>query len=210
MTKQKLQLNEEQILLIERISGIFISEGFSKVSMDELASSLKISKKTIYKNFASKEILIEKIMLFIISKIEKSVSEIVNSNQNAILKLTNLLEFFGNSFINVGEKILKDIELNFPSLWKKIDKIRSQIIRENFTKMIAQGKKEGLIIDKPDELILTIYISAIRSVVNPQFIIQNNLSFKEAMDNTFDILLNGISTTKGKNIFYKKFSGTQK
>jgi AcrR family transcriptional regulator len=39
---------------------MFISLGFKSITMDDIAGEMCISKKTIYKYFANKEILVEK------------------------------------------------------------------------------------------------------------------------------------------------------
>lgn len=57
---------------IEKIADIFEKHfnyyGFNKTSVDDVAKELKISKKTIYKHFSSKE----KIFYFIVSRIAKN------------------------------------------------------------------------------------------------------------------------------------------
>ena len=42
---------------------VFFKSGFYKITMDEIAQGLRMSKKTIYKYFPSKKILFEKLWL---------------------------------------------------------------------------------------------------------------------------------------------------
>ena len=57
-------MNEEiERKLINLIDTKFSAEGFHKISMNELANKLHISKKNIYKNFISKENLIRKVLV---------------------------------------------------------------------------------------------------------------------------------------------------
>jgi hypothetical protein len=54
---------------------------------------------------------------------------------------------------------------------------------------------------------MAIHLAAVRAVVNPTFIMNNKFSFKEAMEYTFKIILNGILTDKGKEIFNTSING---
>ena len=48
--------------ILERVRSRFFSSGFSKVTMDELAHDLGVSKKTIYKHFPSKNELLRELL----------------------------------------------------------------------------------------------------------------------------------------------------
>ena len=45
--------------IISKASDLFMKLGFKSVTMDDIAGEMCISKKTIYKYFCNKEILIE-------------------------------------------------------------------------------------------------------------------------------------------------------
>ena len=90
-----------------------------------------------------------------------------------------------------------------PELWKKIDNLRTEYMYANISKIIRQGKKEKLICDFPNEIIIAVFMGAMRFIVDPEFISRINLSVNEAVDNAFAVILNGILTSKGKNIYKK-------
>jgi len=200
-------MNDEKQKIINYAHEKFFNVGFYKVTMYEIASELKMSKKTIYKHFKSKDELVEGVFWDFSKTISAEIERIVESDNNAIIKITMLLETISKVMMKLNQKIIFDIQNYMPSFWQKIDSFRTQMIQKNFTKLINQGKSENLIIDKPTNILIAIYISAIREVINPKFIMENNYSLNNALNYTFDILLNGISTTKGKNIFNKIIHG---
>ena len=59
----------------------FLKNGFYKTTMDQLASGMKISKKTIYKFFPSKTLLLEKVVDAFQIKIKTDLENIVNSEK---------------------------------------------------------------------------------------------------------------------------------
>jgi AcrR family transcriptional regulator len=185
----------------------FMKGGFYKVSMDELAFELGMSKKTIYKYFPSKENLVGEISFLFRENIKEQIQTIIKSNENAVIKITELLKTIGERLAKVDERMLGDLQKHLPHIWAEIDEFRTKQINKFFTKIIDQGRGEGFIVNFPIEIIMTVYLSSIRAIINPSFVMNNKFSLKEAMDYTFKIVLNGILTEKGRKIFNKSVIG---
>jgi len=192
--KEKIMLHARERIL---------KEGFYKITMDEIATRLRISKKTIYKYYRSKDELINDVINEHKKFIETTISEIFNSDSNSVEKLFQMVQFFSQLALRIGENLLNDMRLHKPELWKEIDEFRKNIILANIFRLIEQGKKEGMIVDQPTEILVAIYISAITGVVNPDFIMNNKFSIQQAFNSVFEILMSGIFTPQG-NELYKK------
>ena len=196
-----MNANKEKLLTL--IAEKFFKEGFYKTSMDEIASDLHISKKTIYKYFSSKEELLYDLIKNFLLTCRNDIDLVVNSRQNAVYKVVAILDTIKRICMHFSDKWLQDIRIAHPSVWKTIEDFRSQMIINNFSKIFSQGIQEGYIIDVPPPIALTIFVSSIRSIVNPAFILDNSFSVKEAIDHTFKIFFSGIFTDKGRNILLK-------
>lgn len=192
--------DKEKIVLLAREK--FMKEGFYKTSMDELAKDLSMSKKTIYKYYDSKEKLIEAVFEELMSTVSKKMDAIIKGNDNTVTKIRAILELLGSLSMNMGEKWLSDMKLHAPHLWEKIEGFRTQKLNSNFKLIFEQGKKEGTIEDKPIDIILKIFVAAVRAVITPDFLVNSKYSFRDAVEVTFDILFNGILTEKGSKQFY--------
>ena len=70
--------------IMSKASDLFMKLGFKSVTMDDIAGEMAISKKTIYKFFSNKEILIEEITGLIHSEIHEIINQIVAQDYNAI------------------------------------------------------------------------------------------------------------------------------
>ncbi|MCX6150782.1 MAG: TetR/AcrR family transcriptional regulator [Ignavibacteriales bacterium] len=200
-------MDEDKNKILNYAHQKFLTGGFYKVSMDEIASELRMSKKTIYKYFPSKEKLVEEVSLQLRENMRDRVKEIIKSDENAVVKIIGLLRTVGEVFAKVDERMMVDLQKHLPKIWAGIDEFRTKQINQFFTLIVNQGKKEGFIIDFPIEIIMTIYISSIRAVINPTFVMNNKFTFKEAMEFTFRIILNGILTDKGKKLFNQSIKG---
>lgn len=63
---------------------LFFNMVLKIVSIDEICSNLRISKKTFYKYFNRKDVLIEKILINIEQSKKKYFDELINKEDNAI------------------------------------------------------------------------------------------------------------------------------
>ena len=192
----KMNNEQKRIELIAR--KIFLKNGFHKTSMDEIAKELKVSKKTLYKYFSTKEELIRTIQTGLEKEVRQNLEEIISSKDNTIVKLRKLSNFISDLFLKVGIKWAEDLSTYYPQIWSEFEKRRSENIVNTFARILSQGKKENLIVDKPNELIVQTITSGLQGVINPDFLIRSNYSLYEAFNITFDILISGILTKKGR------------
>jgi len=101
----------------------------------------------------------------------------------------------------ISPRMLDEVRRHFPSLWIEVDKFRTEMMFDNLTKVIDQGKKEGLFLDYPTPIVMNMLVASVRTIVTPDFILNNNFSFLEAAQTAFKIIIGGIITEKGKEIF---------
>jgi AcrR family transcriptional regulator len=194
----------EEEKIISYTTTEFLTNGFYKTSMDQLAKGMKISKKTIYKFFPSKSVLLNKVVSRFQNKIKAQLDEIVDSDKCLVDKLREVISFFAHFYLKINQKLLSDFFLYQPELWNKIETFRATVIETVWEKLIIEGKKSGIIIDVSNKIIIGIILSSIKGVINPKFLTENNIALKDGFEETFTILINGILTEKGKKEFENK------
>jgi len=192
---------DDQLKIIEQIEDKLFKEGFYKTTMDDVASELGMSKKTIYKFFPSKEDLVMAIAKHFMNGMKNKIVPALNSDKNAIEKLCELINILTTASEKISPKRMDEMRKYFPNLWTEIDSFRTKMMFENITKVINQGKSEGLFVDYPTTIIMNILVASVRTIVNPDFILNNNFSIIEAARYAFKIIIGGIVTEKGKKIF---------
>ena len=192
---------DDQEKIIEQIEEKLFKEGFYKTTMDDVAFELGMSKKTIYKFFPSKEDLVMAIAKHFMNRMKSKIVPALNTDKNAIEKLAELINILATASEKVSPKRMDEIRKYFPNLWNEIDSFRTKMMFGNITKVIEQGKSEGLFIDYPTTIIMNILVASIRNIVNPDFILNNNFSIIEAARYAFKIIIGGIVTEKGKKVF---------
>jgi AcrR family transcriptional regulator len=191
--------------IVEQIEDKLFKEGFYKTTMDEVASELGMSKKTIYKFFPSKEELLMAIAKHFMKRMRNKIIPALNTDKNAIEKLGELIKILASASEKVSTSRMEEIRKHFPALWIEIDSFRTKMMYGNITKVIDQGKSEGLFMDIPTPIVMNVLVASVRNVVNPDFILNNNFSIIEAARFAFRIIIGGIVTEKGKKQFDKIF-----
>jgi AcrR family transcriptional regulator len=197
------EINPEKDKIIKFAQQKFFSEGFYKTTMDEISRELQMSKKTIYKYFPSKEKLVEEITDIMLNDATCEIEAIVDSDDSVVIKFVKMLNRYMTNVSKFSERWYRDLQVHTPHIWKRIETLREEKIVRGSKKLIEQGKREKLIEHYPAEIIITAFISTIRTVMNPDFILANKFSMQQAFKYTFELLLNGILTPQGKELYEK-------
>src|SRR3990170_5748641 len=192
---------KEQDRILELGEERFFNEGFHKIKMDDIATELRMSKKTIYKIFPSKEGLAHAIAKRFMGKMKEMIVPALGSDKNAIEKLNDLIAILAKASEKISPARMEEMKRHYPALWNEIDRFRTEMMFGNITKVIDQGKKEGLFIDYPTIIVMNVLVASVRNIVNPDFILNNNFSIIEGARYAFKIVIGGIVTDKGKKIF---------
>ena len=171
--------------------------------MDELAKEMKISKKTIYKHFSSKNEIVAITVQTLQSNLRRTLDQIIIQNATSISKLIQISSTLLNVAFRVSDTWLSDLRSHSLELWNGIEEFRANTFIHIFGSILDQGKEEGLIVDKPNIIILNVMLGGIRSVINPDFLLNNKYSATEAGKICLDIIITGILTEKGLKIFNK-------
>jgi len=200
---KKIIPSEDRNKILKHSRQKFNREGFYKISMDELASELRVSKKTIYKYFPSKDKLLEEICSDTSCEIMGNVDMILDGKEDVVVKFVKLLNMHSNFTMNISEKWLKDLSIHAPDIKKNVDEMKNRQINKVLKKLLEQGKKEKLIENYPVEIIIASFNSSLMAVMTPDFLINNKFSMHDAFKITYEMLLNGILTETGKEKFKK-------
>lgn len=195
-------MNDDQ-KIIDYSKDKFLSEGFYKITMDEIASGLRMSKKTIYKFFPSKNLLVDATVKLFKAMVQKKLDSITKGEANSIIKIKRLTNLFAELSLKISPKMMEDLRLHRPELWQNIEDFRTKNIKKIWNNILDQGKMEGNIVNFPNDIIIEVILAAMQRIISPQFLLNNNLSIQHAFEVTFGMLINGILTDKGKKVYSK-------
>lgn len=181
----------------------FFQFGFTRVTVDEIAQDLGVSKKTLYRHFPSKEALLREIMKQTTGEIEASVDTILNDrNSDFVEKLRRIWALLASRLSKIGQPFQQDLERHAPEVWKEVDQRRNQIIRQRFGKLFQKGvQSKAIRRDINAELLVLIYLTLVQRIVNPETLSQLPLSMSQAFETIISVMFEGILTDRARRRF---------
>ncbi len=178
----------------------FLSVGFVRVNMQDLAYSLGMSKKTLYRYFPSKVSLLREVSRAVSLDIHQGVDNILaNKRVHFLEKLHRLMAFLASELSKVGRPLLQDVQRYAPKVWQEIDEWRHKRIQVNFSRLVAEGRRKGFFRSEIDsQLLVVIYITLIEGIINPEILSQLPLSASQAFDTVIKVFFEGVLTDRAR------------
>lgn len=184
--------------LIVAASERFLHEGFSNVSIAEIASDLGMSKKTFYKYFRGKEDLLRVVMDRLLTAIAGELLSIVDGDAPFPEKLDQLMTFLGQRLTLLSRPMLRDLQRHSPAVWEHVQQFRRERISREFRSLISRGVAEGYVRTDIDiDLFLMTFIGAVEAVVNPAFLAREPFSVGDVIRSIKTIFFQGILSRHG-------------
>jgi AcrR family transcriptional regulator len=178
----------------------FFQEGFSKVSVDDLASELVISKKTFYRFFGSKEDLLIQIMDRLVAGVRARFIKILDSDRDFVEKLGEVMTFLGQEVGRLGKPLQADLQRHAPEVWKRIENFRHERITQNFSLLLEQGMEEGFVRkDVNKKIALLSFLGAVENIIRPSVLVNESFSAREALEGIMAIFFHGILTEEAES-----------
>jgi TetR/AcrR family transcriptional regulator, cholesterol catabolism regulator len=130
------------IRIREKAHDLFMQFGLRSVSMDDIATALGMSKKTIYQYYADKDELIGAVIEREIQHTQSICEADRDTSSNAIHEVWMAMEMVVEMFGSMNPSLLYDMEKYHPKAFLKFQKHKNDylynIIRENMQRGIRE------------------------------------------------------------------------
>ena len=128
----------------EKAKELFMQLGVRSVSMDDIASSIGISKKTLYQHYKDKESVVSDAIELVLQisktnceKCKKSAENAIHEGFLATQSVTELLK-------NLNPVLLYDTKKYTPKAYKKFEQFKEQFLYSVLYENIEWGIRDGL------------------------------------------------------------------
>ncbi len=164
--------------------------GLRKFTMDEIATELKISKKTIYKHFKNKDDIIFEYFKEIIESDKTYTLEAIKQDSSFAQRLNSIIYSYHKYKLPVS--ILDEAHKFYYEEWEKIQELKNFKLNL-IEKALKDGMEDGILRSDVDLTILsTILESVSNTFLDYEFLSKNDITMKQAMNQVITILLHGI------------------
>jgi AcrR family transcriptional regulator len=198
--------------ILAAAGGLFFNRGFAKVTVDEIAAELGISKKTLYQHFASKEALLQAVVRGMLTAVAAEVESLIGDERMDFMdKLIGLMRLITARVSRISKPFADDMQRHAPELWQEIQEFRHKKVMANFGRLVRKGQAMGVFRkDLDPELLTVIYAATIQGVVNPQTLARLPYTASQLFQAVGKTMFIGILTEKAKIVHYHKLKKLRK
>ena len=130
--------------IINKAKEMFLRLGFKSITMDDIACEMCISKKTIYKYFSNKDVLIEESIQMVHKEVHETIKQIVSKNFNAIEENFEIKRMFKEMFKSAESSPIYQLKKHYPEVYAKALSSQIEVCETCFRDNILKGINEGL------------------------------------------------------------------
>ena len=165
-----------------------------KFTMDDVAKVLGMSKKTIYTVFRDKESLFLTMVDYMFDSIKESEQRVLaDDNLSTIEKLRQMLGVLPDGYKDLDFRQLYLLKDKYPTIYKQVEK-RLETGWETTIGLIEQGMEEGVIRRVQIPIVKIMLEASLEQFFQRDILIQNQIAYKDALQEVVDILVDGIQT----------------
>lgn len=191
--------NSEQRKRVIAMAGkMFAEQCIRKVRMDDVASALGMSKRTLYEMFADKEELLLECMKVDQEKKREYAAQVAATANNVLEIVFCLYQYGMEEMKNVNSSMYRDIK-KYPKVCEFLNQRKAQSA-QNSRKFYETGVRQGLLREDINFDIFQFLVDlSMNGFLNDEMLM-NRWTLTEVLDTVVRVNMRGICTEKGQRI----------
>lgn len=174
------------------------NENGIRFTMDDLARRMRVSKRTIYENIESKEVMISDIIDLVFDDIKKQESEIVaDSSLDITDKIRKVISLQPRLPFSINYSRLYEMQRYYPELYRRIDNHLTgewDVTLSLFRQGIAEGKMRDVNLN----VVRQVLLGVMRILMEADSMLSEHPTYEDALDQALDVIMNGLVNTGKK------------
>jgi AcrR family transcriptional regulator len=188
-------------IILDKATEMFLNLGFKSVTMDDLATEVGISKKTIYTHYENKTKLVQECTTRLFNKINEGIDTICAMGKNPIEELYDIKNYV--IFHLKDEKSSPQYQLQkyYPKISRHLRAKQYELMQKCTINNIKRGLEMGIYREDLNiDFVSRIYISGTSSIQDPEIFPQTTFPAEQLKGFFLEYHLRGIVTPKGRKI----------
>ena len=196
--------------ILHKAIDMFLNIGFKSVTMDDIANSLGISKKTIYTHYSNKTELVKDSTAYMIEFISSGIDTICELNKNPIEELYEIKKFVMMHLKDEKSSPQYQLQKYYPTVHDGLQKRNFDKMQDCVVKNVEKGIEIGIYRENLNvEFVSRIYFSGVHSIKDQQLFPLPLFPISALMDDYLEYHLRGIVTPEGRKILNKIINSNQ-
>lgn len=195
---ERTEISKEQLnSLLSNILPIVLEKGPSHTTMDHVASTLGISKRTLYEIFGSKDDMLRQVLYLIHSNSHQAAENIFRNSENMMEALVKLIRQHQAFLEKTSPSFFKDMDERSKHLRPHYDS-RNDIMNRYIARIINTGIQQGMFRKNCDyEMQIRLLRVHIESIKRMEDYFPPEITISQAFRSIGQGFLRSIATQKG-------------
>ncbi len=197
---------EDQIRerILQASLSLFERHGFRRVTMDDIANALAMSKKTIYTYFNDKKELVDAASAFKMAEQKEAYENIKKEAENAVDELFRISNHLRRTVYEFHQNILHDLKKYYPSVWEKFLAFKNDYVINSIRHNLEWGIQDGYFKKTINPEILSVLrMEEVDLCFNPEKYPAARFVTREVHEQLHQHFIEGILTQKGRELYTK-------
>ena len=175
--------------------------GFKSVTMDDIARSSGVSKKTLYELFEDKDELVLESVKHMLNENQCQTEDIFKTSKNAVEQIINILIIMERMVRGMNLVCYVDLQRHYPDAYKYLTKHKETYLFQCISDNLKQGISEGLYREDIDiEIISRFRMESALIVFQNNVFPQENYDIVKVNNQIFANYMYGIASLKGHKL----------
>lgn len=184
--------------ILEKSQELFLNLGFKSVTMDEIANSLGISKKTLYKHYSNKTQLVEQVTDHLFDNICCEIDSVYDLDLNPIEELFEIKKVVLQNLKDEKSSPQYQLQKYYPKIYLELKNKQFGVMQGSIKENLSTGIELNLYRNDIDiEFISRLYFHGLVGVRDRDLFPLQQYSMNDLITNYLDYHLRGIATDKG-------------
>jgi len=173
---------------------MFYRKGFSRVTTQDIAASIGISKKTLYQYFPSKNEIVLAALRANFEGLGKKVDVLFDNPEMSFeARFTALLSILSVQINSISFLLIEDIHKYLPEAWEIIDTFRREKVLNRLIVLIREGQRQGFVRQSLDiDTVLFLIFNIITQVLRPEILISEGRSIHSIFLTLINLIYGGL------------------
>lgn len=195
---KKEQITQEQYnKILDCFIESLMKHGFKATTMDSIASSLQMSKRTLYEIFDNKEKIFQEAIIYFHKKVSEELTHIFLSSSNVMEGIINCFKYNRDLMSNLSADSLRDLQ-EYSKMKSHSDSKTKLHDNQYLVDVLQKGVEEGFF---RDDINFTVHCKMLllqmEALKRTEELFPEDISLLEVYDNIIIGFLRGISSSKG-------------
>lgn len=186
------EIPEKMRFVTESARQDILKNGISGFTIEKHTTKLRISKKTLYKYFPSRNAFIKAVLQAHIDDIYACLKTVALNPERPLETLLRLLQTVFEKISTVSSNTMYEVKLYYPETWDQIEQLRTDIIQRLSSLFVIAQKRSIIRKNVKLDFISNLVMRIVQDIFQPEFLMQSPYSLSTIIPMFTDLIMNGL------------------